>query len=149
MSLWSRTVTVESINDLHRNTAVSRIGIRFTEVGEETMTAVLAVNSNSIQPYGVLHGGVSLLLAETLASCAANVVVGPGQQAVGQEINANHLRAVRGGDVTGKCRAVHIGRRSQVWSVEIRDDESRLCCISRVTMAVIDRNQEGSGKDSK
>jgi 1,4-dihydroxy-2-naphthoyl-CoA hydrolase len=135
--LWKKPVSAQAINTLHFDTAVSHLGIEFTEVGPDYMVARMPVDRRTLQPHGRLHGGAMVLLAETLASCGANYAAGEGQVAVGLEINANHLRAARAGHVTGTCRALHIGRTTQVWQIEIRDDSGALCCIARMTAALV------------
>ena len=128
-----------SLEDLNRgaaNTALQALGIVFTEQGEDFLRGTMPVDERTKQPYGLLHGGSSVLLAETLASMAANLCLdGPGQ-AVGIEINANHLRAVTAGVVTGTARPVHVGRNTQVWDIRIEDEQGRVVCVSRLTLAV-------------
>jgi len=135
--LWRRESNPASINAMHKQTAVSHLGIEFVEVGDRHMRARMPVDERTRQPYGLLHGGAMVLLAETLASCAAAHTLADGQRAVGIEINANHVRSARDGFVLGTCRAVHVGGSTQVWQVEIHDERERLCCISRVTIAVL------------
>ncbi|HEV3286251.1 MAG TPA: hotdog fold thioesterase, partial [Steroidobacteraceae bacterium] len=116
------------------------LGIRITEIGPDYLRATMPVNAHTHQPFGVLHGGASVALAETAGSIAAMLCVDSEQYLVlGQEINANHLRAVSAGTVTATARPFHIGTRSQVWSIEIRDESDRLVCVSRLTMAVVER----------
>ena len=117
------------------------LGIEFTELGPDHLVGRMPVDRRSMQPFGLLHGGASVTLAETLGSVGATMVVDLQRtQVVGQEINANHLRAVRGGHVTGTARPIHLGRRSQVWGIEIVDDAGKLACISRLTLAILDRH---------
>lgn len=137
--LWKKPVTTASINALHQGTAVSQLGIEFVEVGPDFMVARMPVDARTRQPYGLLHGGAMVLLAETLASCAAVSTLPEGQLAVGIEVNANHLRSARTGHVTGTCRPVHLGRAVQVWQCEIRNDAGELCCLSRMTATVVER----------
>jgi uncharacterized protein (TIGR00369 family) len=120
-------------------TAVANLGIEITELGEDFLRGTMPVDARTKQPYGLLHGGSSVLLAETLGSMAANLCVDdPGkQQAVGLEINANHLRAARDGIVTGTARAIHVGRNTQVWDIQIEDAQGRAVCVSRLTLAVV------------
>ena len=114
------------------------LGMKFTEVGPAYLKGTLPVDHRTKQPYGLLHGGASCVLAETLGSVASNLVIdGSKFHAVGQEISANHLRSARSGRVTGTARPVYIGGRSQVWDIQIHDDASKLTCVSRLTMAVI------------
>jgi 1,4-dihydroxy-2-naphthoyl-CoA hydrolase len=131
--------TLEELNAHGRETAVSHLGIEIIEIGDDFLRGQMPVDQRTKQPYGLLHGGASALLAETLASVAANMCVEKTtQQAVGLELNCNHVRAVRSGMVTGTARAVHIGRRTQVWDIRIEDAQSKLCCVSRLTLAVVE-----------
>lgn len=137
MSIWKAPVTVDSLNLLSKNTAVSHLGIEFTEVGEDYLVARVPVNEQTRQPFGLLHGGVSMVLAETLGSCAAACCCERGHSAVGLDINANHLRGVRSGWVTGTVRPVHIGRTTQVWQIDMCNDAGEMTCVSRITMAIL------------
>jgi 1,4-dihydroxy-2-naphthoyl-CoA hydrolase len=140
MSIWRIQPTVEQLQEHSRNTLVETIGIRVTEIGPDFLRASMPVNPTTHQPMGVLHGGASVALAETVGSLAANLCVDQKLYAcMGQEINANHLRPVSSGIVTATARPYHLGRRSQVWGIEIRDEQQNLVCISRLTMAVVDR----------
>ena len=140
MSIWRTEVTPELLERFSRGTFAERAGIRITEVGPDYLRATLPVTAAVHQPDGVLHGGVSVALAETVGSVAANLCVDRQKyRCLGQEINANHLRPVASGVVTATARPYHIGSRSQVWGIEIRDEEGRLVCISRLTMAVVQR----------
>jgi len=130
-------MTADDVNRLHRNTAVERLGIECVELGNDFVRARMPVDERTVQPAGLLHGGASVVLAETLGSLAATLCQEPGVHAVGLEINANHLRGVKSGWVTGTARAVHIGRTTQVWQIDLKDDEGRLTCVSRITMAVL------------
>jgi len=140
MAIWfGTTPTVDEANATQQGLLAPHLGIRFTEWGEDFLRATMPVAPHTRQPMGYLHGGASLVLAETVGSVAANFVVDRAKQrCLGQEINANHLRPVPDGVVTGTARPFHIGARSQVWSIEIRDAGERLVCISRLTMAVVD-----------
>ena len=137
MSIWKKPVSVESLSALHVDTAVARLGIEFVEVGDDFISARVPVNAHTRQPMGLLHGGVSVVLAETLGSCGAVCAAPPGYRAVGLDINANHLRAATQGWVTGTARPVHIGRTTQVWQIDLVNDEGQLTCVSRITMAVL------------
>jgi 1,4-dihydroxy-2-naphthoyl-CoA hydrolase len=132
-----RSATLDQLNALSRGNAIETLGIVFTELGADYVRATMPVDERTRQPYGLLHGGASVLLAETLGSSAGNLCVGPGEMCVGIEINANHLAAVREGLVTGTARALHVGRRTQVWEIRVEDGLGRLCCISRLTLAVV------------
>ena len=133
-----RPTTLEALNASSRNTAMEPLGIVFTELGPDYLRATMPVDARTHQPYGLLHGGASVLLAETLGSTAGMLSVAEGKGVVGIEINANHLRGVRSGLVTGTARAVHVGRSTQVWDIRIEDEAGRLVCVSRLTVAVID-----------
>lgn len=137
--LFRRRTTLDALNALSRGTAMEPLGIRFTELGADFLRGTMPVDARTRQPYGLLHGGASVLLAETLGSTAGGLCVGEDEGVVGIEINANHLRAVREGYVTGTARALHVGARTQVWEIRIEDERGRLVCISRLTLAVIAR----------
>lgn len=123
-----------------RNTLAEHLGIRITEIGPDYVRATMPVSSHTHQPQGILHGGASVALAETIGSLGANLCVDLTRYVcVGQEINANHLRPVASGLVTGTARPFHVGARSQVWGIEIRDENDKLVCVSRITMAVVER----------
>jgi 1,4-dihydroxy-2-naphthoyl-CoA hydrolase len=136
-AIWHGAPDLERANDLSAGCAIGHLGIEFTELGASHLVARMPVDHRTRQPFGILHGGASVLLAETLVSCAATFVAVPGRACVGMEINANHVRPVTAGWVTGTARPVSLGRRSQVWEVRIVDEEDRLVCISRCTLAVI------------
>jgi len=140
MSIWRIQATPEQLQEYSSNTLVETIGIRVTEIGPDFLRASMPVNPTTHQPMGVLHGGASVALAETVGSLAANLCVDQKLYAcMGQEINANHLRPVSSGIVTATARPFHLGKRSQVWGIEIRDEQQNLVCISRLTMAVVER----------
>lgn len=113
------------------------LGIVFTAAGDDWLQATMPVDDRTRQPFGLLHGGASALLAETLGSTAGMLCVDDDHAVVGIEINANHLRGVRAGTVTGTARPLHVGRATQVWDIRIEDDRGRLACASRLTLAVI------------
>ena len=131
--------SLDALNAMSSGTAMEPLGIVFTELGPDYLRATMPVDARTLQPYGLLHGGASVLLAETLGSSAGMLCVGEGEGCVGVEINANHLGAVRAGTVTGTARPLQVGRRVQVWEIRIEDDAGRLACISRLTLAVIPR----------
>ena len=140
MSIWQSPQSIENLNANRQGTLIGHLGILFTEVGADFIRGTMPVDTRTVQPYGLLHGGASVALAETLGSMGAAMCVNAEEyQVVGQEINANHVRAARGGLVTGTARAVHLGGRTHVWSIEIVNDAQKLVCISRITMAVIKR----------
>ncbi|WP_024869639.1 hotdog fold thioesterase [Pseudoxanthomonas suwonensis] len=131
-------VQIDDLNRLSQGTLIEHLGIVFTAAGPDWVQATMPVDARTRQPYGLLHGGASVVLAETLGSSAGNLCLDTSrQQAVGLEINANHLRAVREGVVTGTARAVHVGRSTQVWDIRIEDERGRLVCVSRLTLAVV------------
>ena len=137
MPIWKQAVSPEILNTISRDTAVSHLGIEFIEVGDDFLRARVPVGAHTRQPYGLLHGGVSVVLAETLGSCGAVYACPEGWRAVGLDINANHLRAATRGWVTGTARPVHIGRSTQVWQIDMHNDEGEITCVSRLTMAVL------------
>ncbi|MEP7089445.1 MAG: hotdog fold thioesterase [Nocardioidaceae bacterium] len=137
-AIWHGSPDLDQANEMSAGCAIGHLGIELSEVGADHLTARMPVDCRTRQPMGILHGGASVLLAETLVSWAATFVAGPAKACVGMEINANHLRAVTSGWVTGTARPIALGRRSQVWEVRIVDDSDRLACISRCTLAVID-----------
>lgn len=140
MSIWRSPLTLEQLNESTDATLVRHLGILFTEIGEDFIRGTMPVDSRTWQPFGLLHGGASVVLAETLGSTGANLCVDTAQYAcVGQEINANHVRSVRGGLVTGTARPLHLGGRTHVWGIDISDENRELICISRLTTAVIAR----------
>jgi 1,4-dihydroxy-2-naphthoyl-CoA hydrolase len=140
MSIWRSLQTLENLNGNREGTLIGTLGILFTEIGDDFVRGTMPVDARTVQPYGLLHGGASVALAETLGSMGAAMCVDAAEyQVVGQEINANHVRAARSGLVTGTARAVHLGGRTHVWSIEIVNDAQKLVCISRITMAVIKR----------
>lgn len=141
--LWTQPISVQTLTDIHRDTAVAHLGVEFLEVGDDFIRARVPVDARTRQPYGILHGGVAVVLAETLGSCGAAFTCPPGHRAVGLDINANHLRATTAGWVTGTARPVHIGRSTQVWQIDLVDDAGRPTCVSRITMAVLEPRAAG------
>ncbi|MCV0437694.1 MAG: hotdog fold thioesterase [Hydrogenophaga sp.] len=137
MTVWTRPISVEELTAIHKDTAVQHLGIEFLEVGPDFIRARVPVDTRTKQPYGLLHGGVSVVLAETLGSCGAAYSCAPGHRAVGLDINANHLKGATSGWVTGVTRPVHIGRTTQVWQIDLSNDAGELTCVSRITMAVL------------
>ena len=136
--IWHGSPDLGQANQVSAGSAIGHLGIELTELGSDHLVGRMPVDSRTRQPFGILHGGASVLLAETLVSCAATFVAAPDKLCVGMEINANHLRPVTSGWVTGTARPISLGRRTQVWEVRIVDDGDRLVCISRCTMAVIE-----------
>ncbi|VTU12814.1 MULTISPECIES: hotdog fold thioesterase [unclassified Variovorax] len=137
MRIWHKEISIEQLTRSHVDTAVATLGIEFLEVGDDFIRARVPVNGRTRQPYGILHGGVSVVLAETLGSCGAYYSAPEGQRAVGLDINANHIRATSEGWVTGIARPVHRGRTTQVWQIDMTNDEGALTCVSRITMMIL------------
>ncbi len=137
--MFRQDVTLDELNALSQGTLMEPLGIRFTELGADYLRGTMLVDARTRQPYGLLHGGASVALAETLGSSAGGLCVGPDQGVVGIEINANHLRGVREGLVVGTARPIHVGRSTQVWEIKIEDERGRPVCVSRLTLAVIDK----------
>ncbi|MTD39799.1 1,4-dihydroxy-2-naphthoyl-CoA hydrolase [Erwinia sp. CPCC 100877] len=135
--IWRREASLEALNATSNGNMVGLLGIRFVHLGDDVLEATMPVDERTRQPFGLLHGGASVVLAETLGSVAGWLCTEGEQKVVGLEINANHLRAVRAGLVRGSCRALHLGRRHQVWQIEIVDETGRLCCSARLTTALI------------
>jgi 1,4-dihydroxy-2-naphthoyl-CoA hydrolase len=140
VSIWLRTPSLEHLNAATAGTMMRHLDIVFTEVGPDFLRATMPVDERTRQPYGLLHGGASVTLAETLGSTGASLCIDPERLlCVGQEINANHLRSAKSGRVIGTARPVHVGGRSHVWGIEIVNEAGALICISRLTMAIIER----------
>jgi 1,4-dihydroxy-2-naphthoyl-CoA hydrolase len=139
VSIWHRLQTLETLNALGAGTLARPLGIVFIEIGEDYIRGTMPVDDRTRQPLGLLHGGASVALAETLGSTGANLCVDDSRQCLGQEINANHVRSARAGTVIGTARPLHIGGRSQVWGIDIVDEAGALVCISRLTLAVVPR----------
>ena len=134
---WKRALTLAALNASSENTLVAHLGIVYTRLEAGLLEAEMPVDARTHQPFGLLHGGASVVLAETLGSVAGYLCSEGEQKVVGLEVNANHIRSARGGRVRGVCKALHVGTRHQVWQIEIFDEQSRLCCSSRLTTAVI------------
>ena len=144
MTIWRSLSSLAELNAGRAGTLIEHLGIEFTEIGHDYLSATMPVDARTQQPYGLLHGGASVALAETLGSMGAAMCVDAKEyQCVGQEINANHVRAARTGQVTGTARPVHLGGRTHVWSIEIVNEAGKLMCISRLTVAVIRRGALG------
>ncbi len=135
---FRQPVDLATINAQSRNSLVEHLGIVLTEAGEDWLRGTMPVDARTHQPFGILHGGASVALAETLGSMAGNLTVDTTKQmVVGLEINANHVRAVREGTVTGTARALHVGRTTQLWEIRIENEQGKLVCVSRLTLAVV------------
>jgi 1,4-dihydroxy-2-naphthoyl-CoA hydrolase len=139
MAIWFGNPTIDEVRNACVGMLSPHLGIEYTEFGDDYLRGTMPVEPRTRQPMGYLHGGASVAFAETLGSVAANLVVDPGKfRCLGQEINANHLRPVTDGLVIGTARPIHVGARSHVWGIEIRDPRERLVCISRLTIAVVE-----------
>ncbi|HHF3261918.1 hotdog fold thioesterase [Vibrio diabolicus] len=136
MSIWKKPVSIEVLNATSKNTLIEHLQIEYTDFTDDSLTATMPVCSFTHQPLGMLHGGASVVLAETLGSLAANFSVDEGSYCVGLDINANHVRAMRSGHVIGTAKPVHLGVSTQVWQIDITDERGRLVCTSRLTIAV-------------
>ncbi len=143
MSIWKQHPSIEQINTSSANTMVDTLGIVVTEIGDDFIRGTMPVDRRTLQPFGLLHGGASIALAETLGSLAGNMCIDPGVVVVGLDINGNHIRAATSGTVTGTARPLHIGRTTQVWEIRIEDERQRLVCISRLTLAVVPKPAAG------
>ncbi len=140
MSIFKTTKTVDELNQWCVKTMAGQLGITFTAIGDDFLEATMPVDHRTHQPLGLLHGGASVALAETLGSVAATLCLdGTSQYCVGLEINANHIRGVRSGTVRGVTKAIHVGKKTQVWEIRISSEDGNLVCISRITMAVLDK----------
>ncbi|MBE0366541.1 hotdog fold thioesterase [Pseudoalteromonas sp. MMG013] len=149
MSIWFRPITLAFCNDLDnglhgQGSLMKTLGISIKEIGSDYLVATMPATPHHHNPIGIVHGGANVALAETVASYAANFVVDYERYyCVGQEINANHLKASRNGILTATARALHIGKRTSVWEVKIVNAQNQLCCVSRMTAAVVTRSRQG------
>ena len=140
MAIWFKEISIGDLNQFGKNTMSEFLGIQFIEVGDDFLIATMPVNERTKQPFGILHGGANIALAETIASTAANAVIDIKQFfCVGLEINANHIHAVKEGFVKATTSPIHIGRTTQIWRIEIFDEAGKQTCVSRMTAAVINR----------
>lgn len=138
MGLWRTQPNIEQLNAIQKNTIGEQLDIRFESFDDESLTASIVVDHRTHQPYGLLHGGASVVLAESVGSMAAYLCIDPSKfYCVGLEVNANHLRGVRSGRVTAVARAIHIGRTTQVWDIRLTTEDGKASCVSRLTMAVV------------
>ena len=141
MPIWKNEFTLERLNASNANTLAATLGIRYTDVGDDFIRGTMPVDARTHQPYGLLHGGASVALAETLGSLAGMLTVDASKElVVGLDINANHVRGVTSGNVIGTARPLHLGRTTQVWEIRIEDERGKLVCISRLTLAVVPRS---------
>jgi 1,4-dihydroxy-2-naphthoyl-CoA hydrolase len=140
VSIWYKEISLKALNRLGKNTLIELLDIRFTEIGDDYLTATMPVDNRTKQPAGILHGGANLVLAETLASTAANAVIDWEQfYCVGLEINANHIRSVKEGIVRGQTSPIHLGRSTQIWQINIFNEAGKITCSSRMTASVLSR----------
>lgn len=137
MRIWKKEISPAILAKNHINTATEHLGLEFLEVGDDFIRARVPVDHRTRQPYGLLHGGVSVVLAETIGSCGAHYSCPAEHRAVGLDINANHLKSATSGWVTGTARPVHIGKSTQVWQIDMHNDAGQLTCVSRITMAIL------------
>ncbi len=140
MSIWFKSYSIKDLNDLNKNTMGENLGIEFLEITNDTVVARMPVDSRTVQPFRILHGGASAALAETLGSVASMMYIDVEKNIpVGLELNINHLRSETGGFVTGYCKPVHVGRSTHVWGIEIKNEAGKLVAISRLTTMVLER----------
>ena len=140
MAFFKPGITIESLNKLSAHSLVDHLGIVYTALGDDTIEATMPVDHRTHQPFGLLHGGASVALAETLGSVAAMCCLDTNlQYPVGLDINANHIKAVRDGFVIGAVKPIHVGKKTHVWEIKIMTEKNELVCISRITMAIIDK----------
>ncbi|MBK9708698.1 MAG: hotdog fold thioesterase [Acidobacteria bacterium] len=140
-SIFKLDFNIEQLHDYHRDSIVALIGIEYVEKGDDYLIARMPVDARTVQPYGILHGGASVTLAETLGSIASFLTLDPSsnQTPVGIEVNANHIKSVKSGWVYGKVTPVHLGRKTHVWDIRITDENNALVCVSRLTVMIIDK----------
>ncbi len=140
--IWKKPIDLQSLNEWHQNTMQQHIGIQFTEIGDDYIKATMPVDNRTKQPMGLLHGGASVALAESLGSVASVLCVDPEKQTVvGLEINANHIKTAKEGFVTGITKPIHLGRSTQVWEIRIYNEAEQLVCISRITNAILEHKK--------
>jgi len=142
MTIWKKSVTIDDLNNLCNNTLAETLGIRFTAINERSLQATMPVTATVHQPYGLLHGGASAALAETIASVASWMCIEENQWCVGMEINCNHVKGKRNGVVTAHAEPIHLGATTHVWDIRIMDEWAKLICISRLTVAIIKSKSE-------
>ncbi|SFI45698.1 hotdog fold thioesterase [Nitrosomonas sp. Nm34] len=149
-TIWFKEYTLDYLEGLRNANMGAHIGIRFAEIGPDFLTAKMPVDKRTTQPFGILHGGASCVLSETLGSVSAWMTIDPEKyRAVGLDINANHIRAVTKGNVIGVCTPLHIGRRTQVWQTDITEEETgKRVAISRLTVAIIEQGTLSTQKET-
>ena len=135
--IWKKNTTIEQLNQLCQHSTISHLGIEFTSQQNNSLEATVPVDHRTTQPFGLLHGGISATLAETLGSAAALLCCEENQIPVGTELNISHLKAIKHGKATGKATPLHLGKSSQVWQIEIRDDKQTICAISRISIQLL------------
>ncbi len=140
--IWKKSFSIDDLGPFMENTLVGHLGIEYLEKGDDYLTASMPVDHRTHQPMGLLHGGASVALAETLGSSASYMTLDDGFYSVGLEINANHIKSVTSGRVIGKTTPIHLGRTTQVWDITIHSDTQDLVCVSRLTMAVLKMNND-------
>ena len=144
MSLWRQTPNLEQLNASQRNTIGELLDIRFESFDDDSLSASMVVDPRTHQPYGLLHGGASVVLAETLGSMASHLCIDSSRfYCVGLEVNANHLRGLRSGRVTAVARPLHLGRTTHVWDIRLSGEDGKPSCISRLTMAIVPLGEKG------
>ena len=136
MAIWKKTFTLNQLNEMSKNCAIEHLGIEVSAVGENWIEATMPVDHRTTQPFGLLHGGVSVALAETIGSLAGFLCIEEGQVALGLDINANHLRPAKKGFVTAKATPIALSQNTHVWQIDIRDEQDKLCCVSRLTLSI-------------
>ncbi len=142
MSLFGPHITPENLNKVNNNTLAEHLGIVFTEVGSDHLSAKMPVDPRTHQPLGLLHGGASVALAETMGSLAAYSIINrETHYCLGLEIKANHIKSAKSGYVYGKTFPVHVGRKTHIWDIEIRNEDNELVCTSRITMIIMEKKQ--------
>jgi len=141
-TIWKKDFKIEDIDQFSKDTIVENVGIKFLERGDDFIKATMPVDKRTKQPHGILHGGASVVLAETLGSIASYMTLDDACLSVGLEIKANHLKSVSKGLVTGIVKPVHLGKTTQVWDISIKNEDHQLICVSRLTMAILKNNPE-------
>jgi 1,4-dihydroxy-2-naphthoyl-CoA hydrolase len=141
MGIFQQNITLAALNEMSNNTLAGMLGIEFTELGDDFIVARMPVDERTRQPLGLLHGGASVALAETLGSVAATLCLDDSRFCVGLEINANHIRSARNGFVMGRTQPVHLGKQTHVWEIRITNESNELICISRITMAILEKKK--------
>ena len=135
--IWKKEFIIEDMNQFRKGTIVGHLGIEFLEKGEDFLSATMPVDKRTVQPMGILHGGASVVLAETLGSAASHMTLDESRYSVGLEVKANHLKSASKGLVKGVAKPVHLGRTTQVWDISVENEKNELICVSRLTMAVL------------